>query len=122
MNDPFTISYPNDEESIQKPTSFSNFAAACDSEGLRGVRVAVRNPYLHSYEADSAIFQVPRHLFGDDQVVNSAFDQALKTMASLGATVVDNVTFSEFSKDYTSVASDQWALSFRILLRNSRTP
>ena len=45
-DDPFTLLYPNDGESVQKPTDFSDFAAACDSEGLRGVRVAVRNPYF----------------------------------------------------------------------------
>lgn len=41
-NDPFTISYPNDEESVQKPAEGTDFAAACDSASLSGIRVAVR--------------------------------------------------------------------------------
>lgn len=65
---------------------------------------------------------MPRHLFDEDNVLNPAFDQALKTMASLGATVVDNLAFSEFNKDYPNTTPDQWDLSFRLLLRNSKKP
>ncbi|KAI8660069.1 Amidase domain-containing protein [Fusarium keratoplasticum] len=100
--DPFTISDPRDNDGVQKPAEGTNFAEACTEHGLRGKRIAV-----------------PRHLFPQDKVVNAAFDEALLLMESLGASIVDNVHFSEFNSNYTFSEDLEWTLGLRIALREN---
>lgn len=63
--------------------------------------------------------KVPRYLFPDDKAVNTAFDDALKTIESLGCTIVDDVEFSEFNSHFTYSDENDWTMGLRIGTRES---
>ena len=51
---------------------------------------------------------------------DQALNDALVVLTKLGATIVDNVQFSEFRKGYYERNKDEWELSFLIELRDSQ--
>lgn len=52
--------------------------------------------------------------------MDAAFDEALGVIKSLGATVVDDVKFSEFSGNYTYSDTTEWTLGLRVAIRESK--
>lgn len=125
-NDPFTISDPRDSHDVHKPAVGTDFSAACKKSGLEGKRIAVSPQtvnFLASQDRTDWLIQsslkVPRHLFPGDKVVNAAFDNALKQIESLGATIVDDVKFSEFNSNFTYSDEEDWTLGLRVALRES---
>ncbi|CAF3485281.1 unnamed protein product [Fusarium graminearum] len=103
-NDPFTISDPRDDSNTQKPDEGIDFTRACVKSGLEGKRIAP---------------QIPRHLFPTDKVVTAAFDKAISIMGTQGATIVDNVKFSEFDSNYTFSEDLEWTLGLRVSIREN---
>ncbi|KAK6703139.1 hypothetical protein SNK04_013024 [Fusarium graminearum] len=101
-NDPFTISDPRDDSNTQKPDEGIDFTRACVKSGLEGKRIAI-----------------PRHLFPTDKVVTAAFDKAISIMGTQGATIVDNVKFSEFDSNYTFTEDLEWTLGLRVSIREN---
>ncbi|KAJ5090975.1 hypothetical protein N7532_009659 [Penicillium argentinense] len=98
--DAFTISDPRDPTDFQKPPPNTDYTEACVPDGLEGRRIAI-----------------PRHLFPPDKVVNAAFDKALEILRSLGATIIDDVHFSEFDKNFTYSDELGWTLGIRVAIR-----
>ena len=69
---------PNDNFTLAQPTPVPDFTQALNKNALSGVRIGVpRAVFLN----DS--------ITGNDPSVNIAFEQAIETIRSLGATVVD---------------------------------
>lgn len=52
-------------------------------------------------------------------MVNHEFDNALKTMKSLGAKIIDNVNFTEFNSSFTYSKSEDWVLGLQVDISNS---
>ncbi|KAG5764342.1 hypothetical protein H9Q72_007592 [Fusarium xylarioides] len=88
-NDHFTISDPRDDSNTQKPKEGTNFAHACTKRGLEGKRIAASSP------------------------------RALSIMRAQGATIVDNVRFSEFNSNYTFSEDLDWTLGLRVSIREN---
>ncbi|PSN70519.1 amidase signature enzyme [Corynespora cassiicola Philippines] len=97
--DPHTISDERDAEGNMRPPQGTDITQACRDNTLEGTRIAV-----------------PRHLLENEKndVVDGAFDEALKQLENLGATIVDNVKFTEFDKDLSYSDADDWMISFRL--------
>lgn len=69
---------PNDNFTLAQPVPVPNYALALDRNALQGKRIGVpRAVFLNDT------------ITGNDPYVNEVFEQALATIASLGATVVD---------------------------------
>jgi amidase len=70
---------PNDNFTLAQPSKVPDFTKALNVNALKGKRIGVpRRVFLN----DS--------ITGNDPFVNVAFEQALNTIRSLGATVIDN--------------------------------
>lgn len=65
---------------------------------------------------------MPRHILNTSAVKNEKLNEALSVLESLGATVVDNIQFSEFNKDYYGTNPDEWELAFLVEQRESAFP
>jgi len=103
-NDTHTTSDARDASSNMRPPLGTDFTQGCLADGLEGKRIAV-----------------PRHLLEDEKndVVDTAFDEALKQMEALGATIVDHVRFTEFDTDLSYSEADDWMMSFHLGLREN---
>lgn len=55
-----------------------------------------------------------------DDVVDPAFHRALKQMEDMGATIVDDVKFTEQVNSINYSEQDEWMTSFRLDLRESK--
>ncbi|EEU38406.1 uncharacterized protein NECHADRAFT_77127 [Fusarium vanettenii 77-13-4] len=90
---------PRDEHDVVRPQDYTE---ACASNDLRGLRIGV-----------------PRHVLSSDAVKARHLDEALSVLSRLGATIVDNVGFSEFRKGYYGNNKDEWECSFLVELRQN---
>ncbi|KAF5721767.1 amidase [Fusarium globosum] len=106
-NDPFTISDPRDDLNTRKPGESTNFAHTCTKRGLEGKKIA------------ACSLRIPRHLFPNDEVLVTAFDMALPIMRAQGATIVDNVRFSELNSNYTFSEDLDWTLGLKVSIREN---
>ena len=69
---------PNDNYTLTQPLPIPDFSLALDSNALAGVRIGVpRAVFLNDT------------ITGNDPSVNIAFERAIDTIRSLGATVID---------------------------------
>lgn len=69
---------PNDNFTLAQPSPVPDYTKALNKNALRGARIGVpRRVFLN----DS--------ITGNDPFVNQVFEQAIKTIRSLGATIVD---------------------------------
>jgi amidase len=69
---------PNDNFTLAQPSPVPDFTKALNKNALRGARIGVpRRVFLND------------NISGNDPFVNVVFEQAIATIRSLGATVVD---------------------------------
>ncbi|KAF4546384.1 Amidase [Lasiodiplodia theobromae] len=101
-NDTFTFADPRDHGHPARPDEGTDFTRFCMDDGLKGLRIAV-----------------PRHVMSDDDVVTGSFNEALKILETLGATIVDNVEFSEWNPKYSKTDKEGWKLAFRVAIRKN---
>ncbi|KAF2655409.1 amidase signature enzyme [Lophiostoma macrostomum CBS 122681] len=87
-----TVTYINGAQELDLPT---DFRAACRSNGLEGLRLAI-----------------PRHIMNRDKYVMEEFDDALQVMRGLGATIVEDARYSEWSLSYWD--DELWEVAPRI--------
>ncbi|CAG8973733.1 hypothetical protein HYALB_00007681 [Hymenoscyphus albidus] len=90
--DVFTSADPRDEGQTLalRPTDGTDFTVNCQKNSLRGLRIAVQVP-------------ITRPCIEQPEVVNTQFNEALKKLEALGATVVDNVEFTMWSPRYSDI-------------------
>ncbi|OJD27087.1 hypothetical protein ACJ73_01527 [Blastomyces percursus] len=100
--DNFTSADPRDDGHNIRPAEGTDFSESCGPDGLRGLRIGI-----------------PRHCFQLDETVMAQFDEALKVMEKHGATIVDNLEFSQWSPKYPDIERAEWRLSFRKELREN---
>ncbi|KAG9229299.1 amidase signature domain-containing protein [Amylocarpus encephaloides] len=100
--DTFTSADPRDEGQNNRPAEGTDFTESCGTESLRGVRIGV-----------------PRHCIKQDDVVTAQFNEALRNLETLGATVIDNLEFSMWSPKYSDIDRAGWRLAFRKELREN---
>ncbi|ESZ96658.1 hypothetical protein SBOR_2917 [Sclerotinia borealis F-4128] len=97
-NDPPSIVDPRDLICSRKPIEVPDFTKACISRRLDGIRMAV-----------------PRHLFKNvDSTTMHIFTNAINTMKSLGAIIMDPASYSRFDADRSSCTGDEYDLALRI--------
>ncbi|KAF7943182.1 hypothetical protein EAE96_011119 [Botrytis aclada] len=96
--DPITISDPRDSIFCQKPNKITDFIKACNSRRLDGVRIAILRHIL-------------KHV---DPTTIHLFENALDTMRSLGATIVDPTSFSSFNTDRSSCTGDEYDIALKV--------
>ncbi|KAK7397827.1 hypothetical protein QQX98_012808 [Neonectria punicea] len=99
MLDPITLQDPRDKHPVVRPPDYTD---ACASNDLSGLRIGA-----------------PRHLLSSDPVKKHHFEEALSVLSNLGATIVDNVQFSEFRQGYYENNKDEWERSFLVELRQN---
>ncbi|KAK0615227.1 amidase signature domain-containing protein [Bombardia bombarda] len=97
--DNFTIKDTRDTERIERPLDYTT---ACAQGNLVGLRIGV-----------------PRHVFPPIVFRNQQLDGAVSVLANLGATIVDDVKFSEFYEEFYDDLDDEWHLSFLTDLRDN---
>ena len=69
---------PNDNFTLAQPSPVPDYTKALNKNALRGARIGVpRRVFLNDT------------ITGNDPFVNQVFEQAIKTIRSLGATIVD---------------------------------
>ncbi|TGO56632.1 hypothetical protein BCON_0075g00220 [Botryotinia convoluta] len=96
--DPITISDPRDSTFCLKPNKIPDFIGACNSRRLEGVRIAI-----------------PRHILKHvDPTTIHLFENALDTMRSLGATIVDPTSYSTFDTDRSSCTGDEYDIALKV--------
>ncbi|KAM3154199.1 putative amidase [Botrytis cinerea] len=96
--DPITISDPRDSISCRKPNKIPDFARACNSQRLNGVRIAI-----------------PRHILKHvDPTTIHLFENAINTMKSLGVTIVDPTSYSTFDTDRSSCTGDEYDIALKV--------
>ncbi|KAJ5751687.1 hypothetical protein N7520_008604 [Penicillium odoratum] len=96
---------PRDLYRTIPPIGKTNFTDSCTSSGLKGLRIAVA-----------------RHVMKRDEFATEKFEEALITMKSLGATIVDNVEFSSWTLNMSKRFGDKWKLASRLLLKQTHSP
>ncbi|TEY85100.1 hypothetical protein BOTCAL_0017g00120 [Botryotinia calthae] len=96
--DPITISDPRDSISCRKPNKIPDFTRACNSQRLNGVRIAI-----------------PRHILKHvGPTTIHLFENAINTMRSLGATIVDPTSYSAFDTDRSSCTGDEYDIALKV--------
>ncbi|KAF7876655.1 hypothetical protein EAF04_001740 [Stromatinia cepivora] len=98
QKDPITILDPRDSISCRKPNETSDFTRACNSRRLDGVRIAI-----------------PRHILKNvDPTTIHLFTNAINTIKTLGAIIVDPTSYSKFNPDRSSCTGDEYDLALRV--------
>ncbi|KAJ8063912.1 hypothetical protein OCU04_007762 [Sclerotinia nivalis] len=98
QKDPITILDPRDSISCRKPNKPPDFTRACKSRKLDGVRIAI-----------------PRHILKNvDPTTIHLFTNAINTIKSLGAIIVDPASYSKFNPDRSSFTGDEYDLALRV--------
>ncbi|QSZ31323.1 hypothetical protein DSL72_000886 [Monilinia vaccinii-corymbosi] len=96
-NDPISILDPRDLISSKRP-KVSCFSKACTSRQLDGVRMAI-----------------PRHLLKNvDSTTIHLFTDAINTIKTLGAIIIDPASYSKFNADRSSCTGDEYDLALRV--------
>ncbi|TGO69869.1 hypothetical protein BOTNAR_0006g00580 [Botryotinia narcissicola] len=104
--DPITIFDPRDLTFCRKPNKIRDFTKACNSRTLDGVRIAI-----------------PRHILKHvDPTTIHLFENALDTLRSLGATIVDPTSYSTFDTDRSSCTGDEYDIVLKTLSYFSHNP
>lgn len=98
---------PNDNFTLAQPAKVPDFTKALNKNALRGARIGVpRRVFLN----DS--------ITGNDPFVNQVFEQAIATIKSLGATVIDPADLP--SADEIAVSNNETVVldtDFKVRLR-----
>lgn len=97
--DEHTIRDFRDNKDMDHP---NYFASACRSSRLDGLRIGV-----------------PRHVLTHDSIKDKHLGEALGVLSKLGATVVEDVRFSEFREGYYNDNRDEWDLAMLLDLRDN---
>ncbi|TGO18646.1 hypothetical protein BTUL_0008g00270 [Botrytis tulipae] len=96
--DPITIFDPRDSTFCRKPNKIRDFTKECNSRTLDGVRIAI-----------------PRHMLKHvDPTTIHLFENALDTMRSLGANIVDPTSYSTFDTDRSSCTGDEYDIALKV--------
>ncbi|MCJ1359548.1 MAG: hypothetical protein MMC33_009550 [Icmadophila ericetorum] len=98
-----TISDHGEGDRTRRPKKSMDFRKACTKTGLQGVRIAV-----------------PRRILTSDTAKLAKFNEALPILRGLGATIIDNAHFSEWTPPgYTDRDVEEWLLAFRLEYREN---
>ncbi|CAD6443092.1 f36f43c8-6391-4823-9442-09779ff9632e [Sclerotinia trifoliorum] len=98
QKDPITISDPRDSISCRKPFGTPDFTKACNSRRLDGMRIAI-----------------PRHMLKNvDPTTLHLFTNAINTIKTLGAIIVDPASYPKFNPDRSSCTGDQYDLALQV--------
>ncbi|KAH6640416.1 amidase signature domain-containing protein [Chaetomium tenue] len=93
---------PRDALAKPRPADGIDFRAFCKASALKGMRVAV-----------------PRHVMDPKPWIAKVFEEALKVLESLGAIIVDNAKFPEWTLRFHEEHEEELDFSFHASLRKN---